>query len=200
MLKHQTPFLTITSVLITFNTSAKKPFQVRSKNSRFDCEYISTFLSNKDLRKLYNKSLESAIFFKKHFFLCGTEESKFYPCFHFQITVWCGYHKAIEIYHCRILFLVDFVVGFFFLHLKIKYVSVFKMITEINRKKSMMMEVLSLMFSLQFKSKPKRNFFLGHPVVILCLLLILQNRTWNDWDMAETNIVSNSISGRLTGG
>ena len=42
-------------------------------------------------------------------------------------------------------------------------------------------------------------------LVILCLLggatlLILRNRTWNDWDMAETNIVSNSISGRLTGG
>ena len=42
-------------------------------------------------------------------------------------------------------------------------------------------------------------------LVILCLLggatlLILQNLTWNDWDMAETIIVSNSISERLTGG
>ena len=31
-------------------------------------------------------------------------------------------------------------------------------------------------------------------------LLIIQNLTWNEWDMAENIIASNSISGRLAGG
>ena len=42
--------------------------------------------------------------------------------------------------------------------------SVFKKIPEIDRKKSTKMELLNFMFSLRYKSKPKRNFFLGHPV------------------------------------
>ena len=47
--------------------------------------------------------------------------------------------------------------------------SVFKTIPEIHRKEIIRMELLNLVFSLIYKSEPKRNFFLGHPVVWGCL-------------------------------
>ena len=43
--------------------------------------------------------------------------------------------------------------------------SVFKTIPEIHRKEIIRMELLNWRFTLRYKSKPKRNFFLGHPVV-----------------------------------
>ena len=43
--------------------------------------------------------------------------------------------------------------------------SVLKMISDLHRKKSTRVEQQILMFSLRYyKKKPKRNFFLGHPV------------------------------------
>ena len=45
--------------------------------------------------------------------------------------------------------------------------SVFKMIPEINRKKSIGLEQLNFMFSLRYKSNAKRNIFLGHPVAYM---------------------------------
>ena len=36
-----------------------KPRMVPSQNSRYSCENLSTFLSNKDFRKHYNKSLDT---------------------------------------------------------------------------------------------------------------------------------------------
>ena len=42
--------------------------------------------------------------------------------------------------------------------------SVFKTIPEIHRKEIIRMELLNWRFTLRYKSKPKRNFFLGHPV------------------------------------
>ena len=43
--------------------------------------------------------------------------------------------------------------------------SVFKTIPEIHRKEIIRMELLNWRFTLRYKSKPKRNFFLGHPVL-----------------------------------
>ena len=53
LLKQKIQVLTTTSVSSTYNTSVMKPAQVPSTNSGFDCENISTFLENKDFRKLY---------------------------------------------------------------------------------------------------------------------------------------------------
>ena len=47
--------------------------------------------------------------------------------------------------------------------------SVFKTIPEIHRKEIIRMELLNLRFSLIYKSKPKMNFFLGHPVYLICV-------------------------------
>ena len=42
--------------------------------------------------------------------------------------------------------------------------SVFKTIPEIHRKEIIRMKLLNWRFTLRYKSKPKRNLFLGHPV------------------------------------
>ena len=41
--------------------------------------------------------------------------------------------------------------------------SVFKTIPEIDKKEYIRMELVNLIFSLKYKSKPKRKYFLGHP-------------------------------------
>ena len=51
--KEKNAVLTTTSAPGTFNISAMKPLTVPSMNSGFDFENISTFLANKDFRKLY---------------------------------------------------------------------------------------------------------------------------------------------------
>ena len=43
--------------------------------------------------------------------------------------------------------------------------SVFKTIPEIHRKEIIRMKLLNWRFTLRYKSKPKRNLFLGHPVL-----------------------------------
>ena len=42
--------------------------------------------------------------------------------------------------------------------------SVFNMIPELDRKISIRVELRNYMFSLRYRSNPKKNFFLGHPV------------------------------------
>ena len=55
---------------------------------------------------------------------------------------------------------------YLWVYISAKNGSVFKTIPEIDRKKSTKMELLNIMFSLRYKSKPKKNFFLGHPVAV----------------------------------
>ena len=45
--------------------------------------------------------------------------------------------------------------------------SVFKTIPEIHRKEIIRMELLNWRFTLRYKSKHKRNFFLGHPTLFI---------------------------------
>ena len=59
LLKQTLSILTNTSVSSTHAISDMKPAKVPSQNSGYDCENISTFLSNPVFRKLYNKSLDT---------------------------------------------------------------------------------------------------------------------------------------------
>ena len=53
----------------------------------------------------------------------------------------------------------------FWFFISCKKVSVLNTISDLNRTKSTKIEIQNFMFSLRYYTKPKRNFFLGHPVV-----------------------------------
>ena len=71
---------------------------------------------------------------------------------------------------------------YLWVYISAKNGSVFKTIPEIHRKKSTKMELLKFMFTLRYESKPKRNFFLGHPVVSLVYLLSTQSKVGDKWE------------------